>query len=195
MRLDELLERLNSLKHISRTGWLMCNVPLSEVEDVAQHTFDVATITFLLTDELERQGKKLDREQALSMALIHDWAEASTSDFPDIALKHLGSPDAKKHMEESALEELLKELKGKEKYMKLWHEYCEKRTIESKIVRSADYLSMLVQALKYRERGNRSRQLDRLWQAVKNDLEPYATEFKLVRELVAELDKRYTAYH
>ena len=195
MRLDELLERLNSLKHISRTGWLMCNVPLSEVEDVAQHTFDVATITFLLTDELERQGKKLDREQALSMALIHDWAEASTSDFPDIALKHLGSPDAKKHMEESALDEFLKGMKGKEKYMKLWHEYCEKRTIESKIVRSADYLSMLVQALKYRERGNRSRQLDRLWQAVKNDLEPYATEFKLVRELVAELDKRYTAYH
>jgi 5'-deoxynucleotidase YfbR-like HD superfamily hydrolase len=194
MRLCELLERLNSLKHISRTGWLMCNVPLSEVEDVAQHTFDVATITFLLADELERQGKKLDRERALGMALIHDWSEASTSDFPDIALKHLDSLDVKKHMEESAFEELLQGLKDKEKYMKLWHEYCEKRTIESKIVRSADYLSMLLQALKYRERGNRSRQLGRLWRAVRSDLEPYAAEFKPVRELVAELNKKYTAF-
>jgi putative hydrolase of HD superfamily len=60
MRLSDFLERLNSLKRISRTGWLMCNVPLSEVKDVAQHTFDVATITLLLADELERQGKKLD---------------------------------------------------------------------------------------------------------------------------------------
>jgi len=191
MKLRELLERLNNLKSIPRTGWLMCNVPLNQVEDVAQHTFDVAVITFLLANELEH--KKLNLERALSMAVMHDWAEASVGDFPNTALKHLESPDIKKRMEKSALEELFIGLKNKEKCMKLWHEYCEKRTIESKIVHSADYLSMLVQALKYRERGNRSCQLDELWRAVKNDLAPYAAEFKPVRELVEELDKHYTA--
>jgi putative hydrolase of HD superfamily len=195
MKLHELLERLNNLKSIPRTGWLMCNVPLNQVEDVAQHTFDVATITLLLADELGRRGKKLNRERALSMAILHDWAEASTGDFPSTAQKHLDSPDIKKRMETRALDELFVGLKNKEKCMKLWHEYCEKRTIESKIVHSADYLSMLVQALKYRERGNRSRQLDELWRAVKNDLAPYAAEFKPVRELVAELNKKYTAFH
>jgi putative hydrolase of HD superfamily len=193
MKLRELLERLNNLKRIPRTGWLLCNVPLNQVEDVAQHTFDVAVITFLLADELEH--KKLNLERALSMAVMHDWAEASVGDFPNTALKHLESPDIKKRMEKSALEELFIGLKNKEKCMKLWHEYCEKRTIESKIVHSADYLSMLVQALKYRERGNRSRQLDRLWRAVKSDLAPYAAEFKPVRELVTELNKKYTAFH
>jgi putative hydrolase of HD superfamily len=193
MKLRELLERLNNLKSIPRTGWLMCNVPLNQVEDVAQHTFDVAVITFLLANELEH--KKLNLERALSMAVMHDWAEASVGDFPNTALKHLESPDIKKRMEKSALEELFIGLKNKEKCMKLWHEYCEKRTIESKIVHSADYLSMLVQALKYRERGNRSCQLDELWRAVKNDLAPYAAEFKPVRELVAELNKKYTAFH
>jgi putative hydrolase of HD superfamily len=192
MRLRELLERLNNLKRIPRTGWLLCNVPLNQVEDVAQHSFDVVVITFLLADELER--KKLNLERALSMAVMHDWAEASVGDFPNTALKHLESPDIKKRMEKSALEELFIGLKNK-KCMKLWHEYCEKRTIESKIVHSADYLSMLVQALKYRERGNRSCQLDELWRAVKNDLAPYAAEFKPVRELVAELNKKYTAFH
>jgi len=195
MKLCELLEHLNNLKRIPRTGWLLCNVSLKDVEDVAQHTFDVVAITLLLADELERRGKKLNRERALSMALVHDWAEASVGDFPNTALKHLESPDIKKRMEKSALEELFIGLKNKEKCMKLWHEYCEKRTIESKIVHSADYLSMLVQALKYRERGNRSRQLDELWRAVKNDLAPYAAEFKPVRELVAELNKKYTAFH
>lgn len=193
MKLRGLLERLNNLKSIPRTGWLMCNVPLNQVEDVAQHTFDVAVITFLLANELEH--KKLNLERALSMAVMHDWAEASVGDFPNTALKHLESPDIKKRMEKSALEELFIGLKNKEKCMKLWHEYCEKRTIESKIVHSADYLSMLVQALKYRERGNRSCQLDELWRAVKNDLAPYAAEFKPVRELVAELNKKYTAFH
>jgi len=195
MKLHELLEHLNNLKRIPRTGWLLCNVPLNQVEDVAQHTFDVATITLLLANELGCRSKKLNRERALSMAILHDWAEASTGDFPSTAQKHLDSPDIKKRMETRALEELFVGLKNKEKCMKLWHEYCEKRTIESKIVHSADYLSMLVQALKYRERGNRSRQLDELWRAVKNDLAPYATEFKSVRELVAELNKKYTAFH
>jgi putative hydrolase of HD superfamily len=193
MKLRELLERLNNLKRIPRTGWLLCNVPLNQVEDVAQHTFDVAVITFLLVNELEH--KKLNLERALSMAILHDWAEASTGDFPSTAQKHLDSPDIKKRMETRALEELFVGLKNKEKCTKLWHEYCEKRTIESKIVHSADYLSMLVQALKYKERGNRSRQLDELWRAVKNDLAPYAAEFKPVRELVAELNKKYTAFH
>jgi len=192
MRLHELLEWLNNLKRIPRTGWLLCNVPLNQVEDVAQHTFDVAVITFLLANELE--SKKLNLERALGMAVVHDWAEASVGDFPYPALKHLESPDIKKRMEKSALEELCIGLKNKN-CMKLWHEYCEKRTIESKIVHSADYLSMLVQALKYRERGNRSCQLDELWRAVKNDLAPYVAEFKPVRELVAELNKKYTAFH
>ncbi len=134
MKLHELLEQLNNLKRMPRTGWLLCNVPLNQVEDVAQHTFDVATITLLLADELGRRDKKLSRERALSMAILHDWAEASTGDFPSTAQKHLDSPDIKKRMETRALEELFVGLKNKEKCMKLWHEYCEKRTIESKIV-------------------------------------------------------------
>jgi putative hydrolase of HD superfamily len=194
VKLNELLERLNNLKRIPRTGWLFCNVSLKDVEDVAQHTFEVATITLLLMDELERSKVKLDRQQALSMAILHDWAEASVADFPYTALKHLGPAGTKKRIEKSALEELLRGLRDKKKYQTLWREYSEKRTLEAKLVHAADYLSMLVQAVKYRERGNRSRELDELWQAVKKDLEPHAKEFKLVRELVADLDKRYSAY-
>lgn len=192
MKLRELLERLNNLKRMPRTGWLLCNVPLGEVEDVAQHTFDVMAITLVLSDELQRGGKELERERALSMAVLHDWAEASMGDFPYTALKYLGPAGTKKRFEKRALEDLLGKLPNKEKYLKLWQEYSEKRSPEAKLVHAADYLSMLVQAVKYRERGNRSKKLDELWRAVHKDIKIYEKEFPPVRALIKELDERYS---
>ena len=160
---------------------------------MAQHSFDVAAITLLLADELERGGKKLDRERALSMAVVHDWAEASIGDFPYTALKYLGPAGTKKRIEKRALEGLLGKLQNKEKYLKLWREYSEKRTPEAKLVHAADYLSMLVQAVKYRERGNQSRELDELWRAVCKDLKPYTKKLPVVKELTTKLQKRYSA--
>lgn len=193
MKPQELFDRLNSLKRIPRTGWLLCNVPLAEVEDVAQHTFDVATITLLLVDELERKGTKLDKERALSMALVHDWAEVSIGDFPYTALKHLGPAGVKKKIEERALRGLLHGLPEKERYMGLWREYSEKRTLESKLVHTADYVSILIQAVKYRERGNRSREIGELCRAVQKDLQPYIREFPWVRGIVTGLRRKFNS--
>jgi len=175
-----------------RTGWLLCNIPLSEVEDVAQHTFDVAAMTLLLAGELERGGKKLDVGRALSIAVVHDWAESEFGDFPYTALKHLGPAGTKKRIEKRILDEILGKLSNKEKYLKFWREYSEKRTTEAKLVHAADYLSMLVQAVKYRERGNRSRELDELWRVVCDDIKPYTEEFPVVKELITELQKCYS---
>ena len=190
MRLSELLGRLNSLKHVPRTGWLFCNVSLQDIEDVAQHTFEVAVITLLLMDELERLGTKLDRQRALSMVILHDWAEVEVGDFPYTALKHLPR-ETKKKMEQSALKDLLRDQPNEKEYLALWEEYSEGRMPEAKLVHAADYLSMLVQAIKYRERGNRSRELVQLWEAVHTDLKPYVKEFSPVKKLVNELDKRW----
>ena len=190
--MQEFLERLNNLKRMPRTGWLFCDVPLSEVEDVAQHTFEVTVITLLLIDELESSGTKLDRQRALSMAILHDWAEASVADFPYTALKYLGSEDVKKRMERRALEDNLRNMPCGGRYLKLWQEYSEKRTPEAKLVHSADYISMMVQAIKYKERGNRSKELDELWHALHADLKPYMAKFKPVKDLVKDFDKRYS---
>ncbi len=159
---------------------------------MAQHTFDVVAITLLLADELERGGKKLDRERALSMAVVHDWAEASIGDFPYPGLKYLGPAGTKERVERGALEDLLRGLRSENKYLELWREYSEKGTLEAKLVHAADYLSMLVQAVKYCERGNRSRELDELWRAVCKDLKLYTREFPVVKELITELQKRYS---
>lgn len=158
---------------------------------MAQHTFDVTAITLVLADELQRGGVKLDLGRALSMAVVHDWAEASVGDFPYTALKHLEAVCMKKSIEERALEEILSKLPNKEKYLSLWREYSEKRSLEARLVHAADYLSMLVQALKYRERGVRSKELEELWHAVHRDLDIYEKELPPTKALIRELDKRY----
>ncbi len=191
MNLGELLLKLNGLKLIPRTGWLFCNVSPNDVEDVAQHSFEVAAITLLLADELKREGQKIDSGRAVSMAVVHDWAEAEVADFPYTALKHLDSPDVKKRMESRALKVILEGARGKENCLKLWEEYSAKRTIEARVVHAADYLSMLVQAIKYRQRGIGSKELNELWAAVKKDLTPYAKEFKTVRDIETELESAF----
>lgn len=171
-------------------GWLECAVPLSEVEDVAQHSFETTSITLLLLDELEQRTKKLDRERALTMAVVHDWAETLTGDFSYTIQKWMGT-DNKERMEREALRDLVDRLPRKREYLKLWEEYNEKQTPEARLVRAADYLSLMVQAIKYRERGNRSKELDELWRAVHGDLKPYMGEFPPVGRLIEELDERY----
>ncbi len=200
MRIDEpervvrwvrdLLERLNDLKQIPRMGWLECAVPLGEAEDVAQHSFETTSITLLLLDELEQGTKRLDSERALRMAVVHDWAEALIGDFSYTIQKWMGSGN-KERMEREALKDLVDRLPRKGGYLRLWEEYNEKRTPEAMLVRAADYLSLMVQAIKYRERGNRSKELDELWQAVHEDLKPYVGEFLPVKKLIEELDERY----
>ncbi|MGQ9788932.1 MAG: HD domain-containing protein [Candidatus Hadarchaeaceae archaeon] len=192
MKIAELLLMLNRLKSIPRTGWLFCSIPPAEAENVAQHSFEVAAITMFLADELTRGGKKVNRERAISMAILHDWAESIVADFPYTAMKYLKPAEAKRQMEQDALVDLLKNLPEKDEYLKQWKEYMDQETLESKLVHAADFLSLMVQGVRYRQMGFKSRGLDELWRAVKEDLKPYAKEFKIVGELINELNSAFT---
>lgn len=186
--MEDLLEKLNRLKQIPRTGWLLCEVPLGEVEDVAQHTFDVVVMTLLLSEEL--MPGKIDLAKALAMAAVHDWPESVTGDIPYPARAHFQSGE-KARVEERALGELLGNLRSSGRYLELWREYSERRSTEARLVHLADYLSIMVQALKHRERGNSSRELEELWRAVLKDVSPYIEEFPECRGIVKALDRRF----
>jgi putative hydrolase of HD superfamily len=182
MRLEELLRKINSLKEIPRIGWTFAGISLAEIEDVAQHSFEVASITLLLCDELEKAGRKIDLGKALAMAIVHDWPEALVGDFPFTAVGYLGGSEEKHKMEEKAAKEMLRE-----KQLELWREYVEKKTAEAKLVHAADYLSMLLQALRYKEGGNISNGLKELSEAVLSDLSPYIKEFPVLSPLLKEI--------
>ena len=175
----ELLRRLNALKCVPRVGWSLCSVPPSLIEDVAQHTFEVASLSLLLSE-----GLKLDEAKVFKMALTHDWPEALVGDVSYSALPYLGGREVKGRIEERALYRLLG---GRRELVELWREFREDRTLESRLVHFCDYFAILLQALHYFDLGDRSPALKELCDNVGKDLEPYFSTFPQFKPLVEEI--------
>nr|WP_135536074.1 HD domain-containing protein [Halostella pelagica] len=71
--LGPLLELLD-LKDERRTGWELRDI--EDPESVAAHTWGMATLCLVYADRVE-----VDRDRAVTMALIHDLAEVRTGDI------------------------------------------------------------------------------------------------------------------
>ncbi|KOB70978.1 hypothetical protein OBRU01_14494 [Operophtera brumata] len=59
----EFLELVGRLKHVKRTGWVICDI--DDCESIAGHMYRMGMMTFLLTDE--NNPTKLDRFRCLQI--------------------------------------------------------------------------------------------------------------------------------
>jgi putative hydrolase of HD superfamily len=154
-RIAAFLQDAAYLKAVPRTGWFMRGVP--EAETVAEHTWGVALVTLVLAQGVEAP---IDREKALSMALLHDLPERVLSDIPAPAERYF-PPGAKRDAEEAILAEMLAVLPAAESLQAWWREFEDRSSLEGRLVRDADRLDLLIQARLYEEsRGSR---LDEFW--------------------------------
>ncbi len=146
------------LKRLQRTGWVESGVP--DPESVADHSFRVALIALILAEE-----KELDALKTVRMALIHDLAEAEIGDLTPAQKE--ASPEAAKQAEEEAMEQLIaklpKSIRGD--YGAAWREFYESATPESRLVRDADKLEMIIQASEYEGSIEDRKKLMRFWHA------------------------------
>lgn len=74
-QIDVLLEAYE-LKDELRSGWQLRKI--ADPESVAAHTWGTATLCLLFADEAG-----IDRGRAVSMALVHDLAEARSTSLKD----------------------------------------------------------------------------------------------------------------
>lgn len=160
-----LLNQINHLKQLPRTGWLFAGV--AQVESVADHSFAVTVLALLLTEEINTDwaahglDKPLDSERVIKIALIHDLAESILTDLPKRSTDLLGR--AVKHAAEArALTHLLSAVPNAELYHQLWSEYATDATPEARLVRDADKLELVHQALCYERRGQTN--LQEFWE-------------------------------
>ena len=141
-RLLQTLARAARLKHVRRAGWLRCNVPDTDCESVADHTFGVALLALLLPSGA---NIKVNRDRCVALALVHDLAEAIVGDITP----HDGvDPAEKRRREEAALREL-SEMLGDDELLTLWQEFEAAQTPEAKLVRELDVIEMAMQARAY----------------------------------------------
>jgi len=147
------VEVIYGLKNMPRMGWLKRGVPLAMVESVAEHVAMTAVLSLTLASQARDRGLRVDVERALKMSLVHDLAEALTSDVDkdlDRLLSRLGVKKADLAREGSR--ELLRPLMGGEA-LELLEDFEAMRSLESKVVRAADVLERLIQGLLYAKAG------------------------------------------
>jgi len=160
--LSTLIE-LQRLKRLDRTGWTLRGLP-NGTESVAAHSFGVCAAAMLLADELLAQGVSIDVEKVLRMALLHDWAEVRVGDMPRIATAYFGA-EARKEAETRAFIDVVSDLK-KDLYTALYQDYEQRSSLESRLVKAADVLDLLVQLLALERAGARG--LDEFWEVADN---------------------------
>ncbi len=156
------LLRAATLKSAPRTGWALRGI--AAPESVAAHSHGVALVALAL---LELTREPLDRARVLAMAILHELPEAVTGDL-SLGASSLLPHGAKHAMEEQALAGLLDRFGGAASWRALWAEYEARETLEARLVRDADRLDLLLQALVYEETtGNR--RLGEFWTTIDAD--------------------------
>jgi len=179
---DHLLDFLltaNRLKSAPRTGWAMHGI--TGCESVADHSHGVAMICLVLLDLTD---EPVDREKALTMAVTHDLVESVTGDLSVGGSRFLPK-GAKAQAEETALSGLLADLPVEQRLGQMALEFEEQKTAEARLVRDADRLDLLTQALVY-ERTTGNRDLDEFWRFAP----PESFNLEVSREIVDRLIAR-----
>jgi putative hydrolase of HD superfamily len=159
--IDALIE-LQRLKTLDRTGWTLRG-QAPGAESVAAHSYGVAVAAMMLADEVRARGVEVDIERVLRVALMHDWAEARLGDMPRTAVSYFGATTRRK-AERAAFDDIVREVAGRESYSALHEDYENRESLEARLVKAADIVDLLVQALAFERAGVRG--LDEFWEGV-----------------------------
>lgn len=150
--LEKIFDFLHSTANLKNTlRYSAC--PLVKKESVADHTWRLTLMTFLLADELKL---KINKEKAMKISLVHDLGEAIYGDVDyRLIATHKVSKKVKEEKEKKGMQEILKTLPKKtaNEIYSLWKEYQDQKTEEAKFVKAVDKLEALAYLI---EQGHRS---------------------------------------
>jgi putative hydrolase of HD superfamily len=181
-----ILIELQRLKGLERTGWMLRGLGAG-AESVADHSYGVAVVSMLLADELTARGVDLDVERILRIALMHDWAEARVGDMPRTATEYFGA-GTRRRAERAAFDDIVSNCGDEQKklYSELHEDYERRSSVEARLVKAADVIDLLLQALSFERAGARG--LDEFWDGVSElDLGLEGTAQEVVQETLEQL--------
>ncbi len=193
-RFLDFMSSLGRVKMIPRSGWISHGVSLQDVESVADHSFSTTVLAMLLADLEVANGRSVNVERVLRLALLHDLPETLTFDISKSYLEYLGvrGEAIKSELEQAALKHLVKGIEKEEirkRYTLLQSEFNAGQTIESRIVHAADRLDILLQIVEYRRRGYPKAILVDLWESTSQKLQ--GSKLSSVRKLYREAVRLY----
>lgn len=191
--LKTLIE-LQRLKKLERTGWTLRG-QANGTESVAAHSFGVCAAAMLMADAMISRGVQLDMERILRMALLHDWAETRVGDMPRTATSYFNA-DVRTQAELAAFSDIVNNAgAAASKYYGLFEDYEQRGSLEARVVKAADVIDLLVQALAMERAGARG--LDEFWEVAENgefnlDGDAHAVVSEVLHALLAARDGNHT---
>ena len=183
--LSVLLE-LQRLKRLDRTGWVLRGLPPG-AESVAAHSYGVALTAMLLADECAARGAEVDVGRVLRIALLHDLQETRTGDMPRTVADYYGK-EARRAAERAAFDDIMRGAGAAHAaaYAELHEDYESRASLEARLVKAADVIDLLAQALAFERAGSRG--LEEFWDgAAGRDFQLEGAAREVVREAIAAL--------
>lgn len=115
-----------------------CTTSKSRVESVAEHSWRVSLMAFLL----KREFQEADISKVVNMCLIHDLGECFTGDIPTFV-----KTDADRDVEDSLLGRWVQSLPSgvSDDMRALYAEMAEQKTLEAKLYKALDKLEAVIQ--------------------------------------------------
>ncbi|OGE81076.1 MAG: hypothetical protein A3H72_03245 [Candidatus Doudnabacteria bacterium RIFCSPLOWO2_02_FULL_48_8] len=136
----ELLYEIGAFRFVHRT-WVQMLSP--EFSSTTEHTYRVMWLSLIIA----KYEGVTNYEKILKMALVHDLPESRTGDV------HYVSRLYTKRNEKLAVKEILEDTSVSE-FKKIWHEYEDRKSIEAKIVKDADYVDVDLELTEQEYKGN-----------------------------------------
>ena len=131
------------LKKIPRSGYQFLG---TGGESVADHTFRVAVIAYLLA----KSEPETDVQKAVLMSLFHDFHEARTGDQNYVNKRYVTVN------EDRAVNDLAHKIPVGEEISALINEFNSRQTLEARLVQDADQLDFILELKRQQDLGNRS---------------------------------------
>lgn len=152
----------NGLKMVLRNNWTI----EGRKESSAEHSWSVAMMAWLLSKPLEEElGVKLNQNNILKMALVHDLVEI---DAGDVAAWDKAGREEVKSKELMAIASIASRLNDDESEIyQMWIEHDKLESVESKLVKACDQLCPLIYRIvfdnSYRGTGMTKKKLDSIF--------------------------------
>ena len=139
----QILLEFNKLKNLYRQGWLKSGIDKNKCESVADHSFSTTITALFLAEHFQLE---LNLEKTIIMALIHETGEIVIGDITP----HDDITAAKKYqMELESVKKIFSGWKYQTKFLNIWKEFEEGKTVEARYVKALDKLDMALQAKIY----------------------------------------------
>ena len=156
----KIMEHVVRLKRFKRSGW--CYYGVFSPESIADHSFSVAFLSMLLAEFFKKKGYDVDDAKVMKMAVLHEIGESRLGDLQLDARRLIGM-EYLSRVETRAVSEILENYP---ELIELWREFENGDSVEASIVKIADKLELLFQALDYEKRG--AKNLEKIFQDAEN---------------------------